>query len=231
MEEYVESILALSPLPISSKVPRLTYIQVCELKHILPPEYIPPKYMPSGYFASNNNAFHLAFLAWGYDTILSQPGAAIEYLETHFRQLGYPIYLNYLKAQTLSDMGYMYQISLEIDKHIGHRQFATSLLWHKVWLLQYLPSSNNTKLEYIKPDECKMIGSSIAYWLDKLQHIQVMGDELCHHNDMLCQIKDAMHRQEVRRSSPSPNPTTHKREERNQNQCQWYLPHRHLQHH
>ena len=40
--------------------------------------------MPPEYFASNNNAFHLAFLAWGYDTILSQSGAALEYLETHF---------------------------------------------------------------------------------------------------------------------------------------------------
>ena len=40
MEEYVGSILALSPLPISSNVPGLTHIQVYELKHILPPEYI-----------------------------------------------------------------------------------------------------------------------------------------------------------------------------------------------
>jgi hypothetical protein len=96
-------------------------------------------------------------------------------------------------------MGYMYQISLEIDENIGigHRQFAMSLLWHNVWLLQYLPSSTNTKLvpklEYIKPDECEMIGSSIAYWLlDKLSYrinqpyqepSQVMGDELCRHYD------------------------------------------------
>jgi hypothetical protein len=85
MEEYVESMLALSPLPISSKVPGLTYIQVYEeLKDTLPPEYM---YMPGTYFASNNNAFHLAFLAWGYDTIISQPGAAQEYLETPFRFL------------------------------------------------------------------------------------------------------------------------------------------------
>ena len=91
MEEYVESILALLPLPISSKVPGLTYIQVCELTHILPPEYMPPEYMPPGYlpeyFASNNEAFHLAFLAWGYDTITSQPGAALEYLAMHLDQL------------------------------------------------------------------------------------------------------------------------------------------------
>jgi hypothetical protein len=40
------------------------------------------------YFASNNNAFHLAFLAWGYDTITSQPGAAlVEYLAMHLDQL------------------------------------------------------------------------------------------------------------------------------------------------
>jgi hypothetical protein len=118
----------LSPLPILSKVPGLTYIQVRDLRHILPPEYMPP-----GYFASINNAFHLAFLAWGYDTILSQPGAALEYLETHFRLLRCdPSYLNYLKAQIPGDMGNMYQISLEIDKHIGHRQFAMSLLWHNV---------------------------------------------------------------------------------------------------
>ena len=120
-------------------------------------------------------------------------------------------------------MGYMYYISIEIDKHIGHDcHFAMSLLWHNVWLLQHLPSSTNTKLEYIKPDECEMIGSSIAYWLDKLsyriiqpyqEHIQVMGDELCRHYDTLCQIKDAMHRQNVQRSSPSPNPTTHTRGE------------------
>ena len=227
-EEYVGSLLALSPLPISSNVPGLTHIQVYELKHILPPEYMPPEYMPPGYFASNNNAFHLAFLAWGYDTILSQPGAALEYLEMHFRILVRceRRYLNYLKAQIPSDMGYMYQISREMDEDIGHRQFAMSLLWHNVWLLQYLPSSTNIKLcpsrKYITPDECEMIGSSIAYWLDKLSYriiqpyqerIQVIGDELHHHDDMLCQIIDAMHRQEVRRSSPSPNPTTHKRGE------------------
>jgi hypothetical protein len=135
-------------LPISSNVPGLTHIQVYELKHILPPEYMPP-----GYFASNS-AFHLAFLAWGYDTILvSQPGAALESLETHFRLLVRcdPSYLNYLKAQILSDIGYMYYISIEIDKHIGHDcHFAMSLLWHNVWLLQYLPSSTNTKLTKLK---------------------------------------------------------------------------------
>ena len=209
-EECVASILAVLPLPISGEVP-LSDNQVRDLRRMLPPEYMP------GHFASNNNAFHLAFLAWRYDTILSQPGAALEYLETHCRILlrcGRS-YLNYLKAQTRhhsSDMGYMYQISLEIDENIGigHRQFAMSLLWHNVWLLQYLPSSTNTKLvpklKYIKPNVCKMIGSSIAYWLNKLsyriiqpyqEHIQVIGDELCHHDDMLCQIIDAMHRQEV----------------------------------
>jgi hypothetical protein len=50
-EECVESILALSPLPILSKVPGLSDNQVRDLRHILPPEYMP------GYFASNNNAF------------------------------------------------------------------------------------------------------------------------------------------------------------------------------
>jgi hypothetical protein len=40
------------------------------------------------YFASNNNAFHLAFLAWEYDTITpSQPGAALKYLAMHLDQL------------------------------------------------------------------------------------------------------------------------------------------------
>jgi len=70
--ERVESILALSPLPILRKVPGLSNNQMRDLKHILPPEYM---YMPGTYFRSNNNAFHLAFLAWRYDTILSQPGA------------------------------------------------------------------------------------------------------------------------------------------------------------
>ena len=38
-----------------------------------------------------------------------------------------------------------------------------SLLWHNVWLLQYLPSS--TKLNYMESVEIGMIGKSIAYWM------------------------------------------------------------------
>jgi len=45
-EECVESILALPPSPILSKVPGLTDIQLRDLRHILPTEYMP------GYFAS-----------------------------------------------------------------------------------------------------------------------------------------------------------------------------------
>jgi hypothetical protein len=63
-EERVESILALSPLPILSKVPGLSDNQVRDLRHILPLDYQPVC------FASNNNAFHLALLTWRYDTIL-----------------------------------------------------------------------------------------------------------------------------------------------------------------
>ena len=184
--------------------------------------------MPGTYFRSNNNAFHLAFLAWRYNTILSQPGAALEYLETHLHLLRcMPRYTpnpTYWKAQTPSDMDYTYQISFKIDTIIGHCQLAMSLLWHNVWLLQNSPASTNTKLKYTKPDECEMIGRSIAYWLDKLDYgmniprhvisiLYVICDELCHQRDKLRQI-DAMHRQEVRRSSPSPPiPTTHKRGE------------------
>jgi len=126
---------------------------VCDLRHILPPEYMPP-----GYFASNNDAFHLAFLAWRYDNILSQPGAALEYLETHLHLLrGMPRYTpTYWKAQTPSDMDYMYKISFKIDNIIGHCQFATSLLWHNVWLLQYSPSSNKT----CNTKSVEMIGNS-----------------------------------------------------------------------
>ena len=51
MEEYVESILALPPLPILSKVPGLINNQVRDLRHILPLDYQPVC------FASNNNAF------------------------------------------------------------------------------------------------------------------------------------------------------------------------------
>jgi len=72
----------------------------------------------------------------------------------------------YWKAQTQSDMDHMHQISFKIDKIIGHCQFAPSLLWHNVWLLQYSPSSNrpcNTK-------SVEMIGNSITYWLDKLDY-------------------------------------------------------------
>ena len=188
-----------------------------DLRHILPPEYIP------GYFAGNNEAFHLAFLAWRYDTILSQLGAALEYLDTHLHLLrcmpGYTP--TYWKAQTRhrsSDTNHIYYLTLKIDKQEGLCQYAMSLLWHNVWLLQYLPSSN--KLKYTESVEIEMIGSSIAYWFDKMNtHVynentfHVMGDELCHHRDMLRQIRNAMHRQDVRRSSPSPIPTTHKRGE------------------
>ena len=95
----------------------------------------------------------------------------------------------------------MYQISMEIDKHIGHRQFAMSLLWHNIWLLQYLPSSNKP----CNNKSVEMIGNSIAYWLDRLDYqmnlprhlLHVMRDELCHQHDKQRQLKDAMHRQEV----------------------------------
>ena len=114
----------------------------------------------------------------------------------------------------------MYKISLEIDKHIGHHQFAMSLLWHNVWLLHYSPSSNKP----CNNKSVEMIGNSIAYWLDRLDYgmniprhiidiLYVICDELCQQHDKLCQLKDAMHRQEVRRSSPSPIPTTHTRGE------------------
>jgi hypothetical protein len=48
------------------------------------------------------------------------------------------------------------------------------------------------------------------------QHfLHVMDVKLCHQHDMLQQIRDAMHcqEQEIRRSSPSFTPTTHKKEE------------------
>jgi len=114
---------------------------------------------------------------------------------------------------------YIYQVTSDIDNHIGHHQYTVSLLWHNVWLLQYLPSSNrpcNTK-------SVKMIGNSIAYWLDKLDYqmniprhvkiiLYVIRDELCHQHDKLRLLKDAMHHQEIRRSSPLPTiPLTQER--------------------
>ena len=83
-----------------------------------------------------------------------------------------------------------------------------SLLWHNVWLLQYLPSSTKPTLRMI-------IGRSISYWIKRLYKIQftpVIFDEVHHQHVKLRQI-DEMHRQEVQRSSPSPIPTTHKRGE------------------
>jgi hypothetical protein len=230
-EECVESILALALLPIFYKVPGLNNNKVGYLKNNLPPTYMPV------YFASNNNAFHLAFLAWYYDhlLLLSQPGDAREYLFKLYDQLhirGHSSFTNW----KVNDIDYIYEIILKIDKHTGHSQFAMSLLWHNVWLLQLLPSSQlQFKLKYTDIEIehiIEMIGNSIAYWLDNLtyknipnrfrfsqyynysQHIlHVMDDKLRHHYDMLHQIRDAMHRQKIRRSSPSPTPTTHKRGE------------------
>jgi hypothetical protein len=87
------------------------------------------------YFVSNNNAFQLAFLAWGYDTITSQPGAALEYLAMHLDQLRrIPEYSahnwkaqNKCRYRCKSD--YIYQVTSDIDDHIGHHQYAASLLW------------------------------------------------------------------------------------------------------
>jgi len=68
-----------------------------------------------------------------------------------------------------------------------------------------------------------MIGNSIAYWLDKLDYqmnipphvkntLYVIHDELYHQHDKLRQLKDIMHRQEIRRSSPLPTiPSTQER--------------------
>jgi hypothetical protein len=172
------------------------------MSHILPYEYIP------GFFASSNNAFHLAFLAWTYDTILSQPGAAKEYMESHLNLLRcIPTYWKFHTQYRLSDTNHVYYLTLQIDKQVGLCQYAMSLLWHNVWLLQYSPSSNKP----CNNKSIEMIGSSIAYWFDKMNtHVynentfHVMGDELCHHRDMLRQIRNAMHRQDVRRSSPLP---------------------------
>ena len=155
-EECVESILALPPLPKLSKVPDLTDNQVRDLRHILPRDYIPV------YFDCNNNAFHppgdafhLAFLAWRYDTILSQAGAAQEYIFMHYDQLiCRPNYShNSWKSWKAgkydsSDTDYIFKLTLDIDAHVKHCQYAMSLLWHNVWLLQYLPSS--TKLNYME---------------------------------------------------------------------------------
>ena len=186
IEGCVESILALSPLPILSKVPGLSDNQVRDLRHILPLDYQPVC------FASNNNAFHLALLTWRYDTILSQPGAAIKYLETHLHKRCMPGYTpTYWKAQTRhhsSDIDYIYKLTLKIDDQVERRQYAMSLLWHKVWLLQYSPSSTKPKLWMI-------IGISIAYWMRKMYKIHV-GDkrfttvisEVYHQHVMLCQL-------------------------------------------
>jgi hypothetical protein len=133
------------------------------LKNNLPPT---PTYMPV-YFASN---FHLAFLAWYYDhlLLLSQPGDAREYLfklydQLHIRGLGN-------KQHCLrSDNDYIYELILKIDKHTGHRQFAMSLLWHNVWLLQLQPSSQlQYKLKYRYWDEAH-------YWDDWQQHCILVG--------------------------------------------------------
>jgi hypothetical protein len=163
------------------------------------------------YFASNNKTFHLAVLAWQYDNINSQPGAALEYFVTHLNQL-IPLLskqrsLNSWKAQTqhyLSDTGRMYQLAIDIDKFLGSTncnwqyQYAVSLLWHEVWLLRHLPSPN-------KPTGYWLIGKSIAYWMEILTDNNISTFQLClqciHFN-----IKYAM-------SSPSPTPTTHKRGE------------------
>ena len=236
-EECVESILALSPLPILSKVPGLTANQV-RVMNVLPHDYIPV------YFASNNNAFHLAFLAWYYDHLLliSQPGDAREYLFKLYDQLhgtGHSSFTNrkVCKQHSLNgDIDYIYEIILKIDEHTGHRQFAMSLLWHNVWLLQLLPSSQlQYKLKYTEIEIkhiIEMIGNSIAYWLDIITYknipnrfrfsqyydyskhiLHVMDDKLRHQHDMLHQIRYAMHRQEIRRSSPSPIPSTQERGE------------------
>ena len=169
-----------------------------DLRHILPLDYQPVC------FASNNNAFHLALLAWRYDTTLSQPGAALEYLETHLHKRCMPGYTpTYWKAQTRhhsSDIDYIYKLALKIDDQVERRQYAMSLLWHNVWLLQYSPSST-------KPTLGMIIGISIAYWMRKLYKIHVgderfatvILDEIHHQHVRLCQL-DAWHRHIVRRS-------------------------------
>jgi len=171
---------------------------VRDLRHILPLDYQPVC------FASNNNAFHLALLAWRYDTTLSQPGAALEYLETHLHKRCMPGYTpTYWKAQTRhhsSDIDYIYKLALKIDDQVERRQYAMSLLWHNVWLLQYSPSST-------KPTLGMIIGISIAYWMRKLYKIHVgderfatvILDEIHHQHVRLCQL-DAWHRHIVRRS-------------------------------
>ena len=78
-EIKVDEILAFSPSPILCNVTGILDISTQEywlklIKGILPVEYKPV------YFARNNKAFHLAVLAWQYDNINSQPGAALEYL-------------------------------------------------------------------------------------------------------------------------------------------------------
>ena len=124
-EEKVDEILAFSPSPILCKVTGITIIRKIEhwlmyIKYILPVEYMPV------YFASNNKAFHLAVLAWQYDNINSQPGAALEYLVMYLNELlplGEQRYtLNSWKAQTQhysSDTDRIYQLSIDIDNFLG----------------------------------------------------------------------------------------------------------------
>jgi len=179
--------------------------------------------LPVCFASKNHNALHIALLAWRYDTILSQPGAAREYIFMHYDQLiCRPNDSHYrwkahqtARVSNCSDTDYIYLITLDIDDHVGHRQCPMSLLWHNVWLLQYLPSS--TKLTLCISIGRMSIGRSIAYWKWKSTAI---FDEVCCQHVRLRQI-DAMHRQEVQRSSHSPIGY----------QCQWYLPYLHLQHH
>ena len=209
-EKYIDDILAFSPSPILCKVTGLTIIRKLEhwlmyIKYILPVEYMPV------YFASNNKAFHLAVLAWQYDNIKSQPGAALEYLVTYLNQL-IPLRerrynLDSWKAQTqqyLSDTDRMYQLAIDIDNFLGSTncnwqyQYAVSLLWHQVWLLRHLPSPN-TPLGY------GSIGTSIAYWTEILTNNNISTFKL--------RLQHQHFNTKYAMSSPSPTPTTHKRGE------------------
>jgi hypothetical protein len=135
-------LLALSPSPILCKV--TGWKDISKQEHwpteTLFTDILPVEYMPV-YFASNNKAFHLAVLAWQYNNINSQPGAALEYLVTSLNLL-IPLLskqrytLNSWKAQTqhyLSDTDRMYQLAVDIDNFLG----STNCNWQYHMLCHY----------------------------------------------------------------------------------------------